>query len=103
VTTLRWTLSVLFGLPAGLLILLNWIDLIRWTRAHKAGESLSFAPPFLCGMVGAAACLLCPVSQVQFFAWCPLLLDPSIFGGIIFFRFVRLLRKYRSRNGRHSA
>lgn len=52
---LRWTLCLLRGIPAGLLILLNWISMILALRARR---SYSFAPPWLAGVGGALACLL---------------------------------------------
>jgi hypothetical protein len=95
---LRWVLCALLGLPAALLIMLNWADMVRWMKAHRAGQGFSFAPPYLCGITGAAACLLCPVSQVHYLAWCPLVLDPSILGGVIYIRTILLLRKLRTRH-----
>ena len=71
----RWTLCLLLGVPAVVLILLNWMSMIS---AVKDRRSYSFAPPWLCGVTGAVACLLCPVSQVQHLALSPLVLDPSI-------------------------
>ena len=45
-------------------------------RGHKGGHS--FAPPFLCGIAGAIACLVCPWPGVWQWAWLPPLLDLSI-------------------------
>ena len=42
------------------------------------GPTFSFAPPFLCGVAGALACLVCPWPGVWRWAWVPPLLDPSM-------------------------
>jgi hypothetical protein len=78
--TLRWAVSLIMGVPAALLIPLNWLSLAGWLvavrRGHKGG--LSFAPPFLCGIAGAVALLVCPRPGAWRWAWLPPLLDPSI-------------------------
>jgi hypothetical protein len=69
------------GVPAGLLIVGNWLTVIGalW-EAIRLGRSrnFSFCPPFLCGVFGAIACLVCPVPEVRSLAWLPLVADPSI-------------------------
>ncbi|OWK45245.1 hypothetical protein FRUB_01576 [Fimbriiglobus ruber] len=68
------------GLPSALLILFNWLSVIGYGiaawRGHRGGHS--FAPPFLSGIAGAVACLVCPWSGAWWWAWVPLLTDPSI-------------------------
>jgi hypothetical protein len=75
-----WTLTLILGVPSALLIPLNWLSFVGWLiavrRGHKGGHS--FAPPFLCGIAGAVACLVCPWPGVWRWAWLPLVLDPSI-------------------------
>jgi len=80
VETLQWTACLILGVPSALLILLNWLSLIGYVLAvrsgHKGGHS--FAPPFLCGIAGAVACLVCPWPGAWRWAWVPPLADPSI-------------------------
>jgi hypothetical protein len=77
---MMWAVTLLLGVPSALLIPLNWLGFIGWMaavrRGHKGGYS--FAPPFLCGIAGAIACLVCPWPGVWRWAWVPLLLDLSI-------------------------
>jgi hypothetical protein len=77
---LRWTLTLTLGVPSALLLPLNWLALIGWAievrRGYRGGHS--FAPPFLCGVAGSVACLVCPWPGVWRWAWVPPLLDPSI-------------------------
>lgn len=77
---LQWTACLILGVPSALLIPLNWLSLVGWLiavrRGHKGGHS--FAPPFLCGIAGTVACLVCPWPNVWRWAWVPLLVDPSI-------------------------
>jgi hypothetical protein len=77
---LRWTITLILGVPSALLIPLNWLWFIGWVievrSGYKGGHS--FAPPFLCGVAGAVACLVCPWPGVRRWAWVPPLLDPSI-------------------------
>ena len=77
---LRWTITLILGMPSALLIPLNWLSFIGWAiavrRGYKGGHS--FAPPFLCGIAGAVACLVRPWPGVWRWAWVPPLLDPSI-------------------------
>jgi hypothetical protein len=77
---LLWTIPLILGVPSALLIPLNWLSFIGWVvavrRGHKGGHS--FAPPFLCGVAGAVACLACPWPGVWRWAWVPPFLDPSI-------------------------
>ena len=80
VETLQWAVCLILGVPSALLILLNWLSFIGYSvavrRGHKGGHS--FAPPFLCGVAGAVACLVCPLPGVWRWAWVAPLLDPSI-------------------------
>ncbi len=81
---LQWLACLILGVPSALLIPLNWLSFIGWViearRGHKVGHS--FAPPFLCGVAGAVACLVCPWPGVWRWAWAPPLLDPSILLGL---------------------
>ena len=80
VESLMWAITLILGVPFALLIPLNWLSFIGWViavrRGHRGGHS--FAPPFLCGIAGAIACLVCPWPGVWRWAWVPPLLDPSI-------------------------
>src|SRR5262249_56457659 len=85
------------GVPSALLSPLNWLSFIGWAVAvrggHKGGHS--FAPPFLCGVAGAVACLVCLWPGVWRWAWVPPLLDPSIvllFAAAVLHVVARLLR-----------
>ncbi len=77
---LQWAVTLVLGVPAALLISLNWLSFIGWVvavrRGHTGGHS--FAPPFLCGVAGAVACLVCPWPDAWRWSWVPPLLDPSI-------------------------
>ena len=77
---LRWTITLILGVPSALLIPLNWLSFIGWVIEMRRGSEggHSFAPPFLCGIAGAVACLVCPWPGVWSWAWVPPLLDPSI-------------------------
>ena len=81
VDALRWAVCLILGIPSALLIPLNWIIVIEAaievTRRGKS-RSFSFAPPFVCGIAGAIACVACPWPNVRSWAWLPPLLDPSI-------------------------
>ena len=71
--SLRWTLFLILAIPCGLLILLNWITFVRWMMKEKGKRgSFSFAPPWLCGVVGAIALLVSPNRLVQELAWVPI-------------------------------
>jgi hypothetical protein len=80
VEALQWTAGLILGVPFALLIPLNWLSFVGWLiavrRGHKGGHS--FAPPFLCGIAGAVACLVCPWPGVWRWAWAPPVVDPSI-------------------------
>lgn len=77
---LHWAACLILGVPSALLIPLNWLSFIGYSlavrRGYKGGHS--FAPPFLCGIAGAVACLICPWPGVRWWAWVPPLADPSI-------------------------
>src|SRR5688500_3434441 len=78
---LLWAVCLILGVPSALLILGNWLIVIGAgveAARHGKSKSFSFCPPFLCGIVGAAACLVCPVPGSWHWAWLPLLIDPSI-------------------------
>lgn len=70
-----WPAAYVLGVPSAVLIALNWAGLLE---SRRAGRSYSFAPPFLCGIVGAVACLVCPEPRVRSLAWVPLVADPSL-------------------------
>ncbi len=76
----QWAACLILGAPSALLIPLNWLSFVGWLiavrRGYKGGHS--FAPPFLCGIAGAVACLVCPWPGVWRWAWVPPLVDPSI-------------------------
>ena len=74
-SVLWWTLCLVLGVPASLLLFLNWGGLIDALRKRR---NFSFAPPWLCGLAGAVACWACPVEEVQAFWWLPLVIDASI-------------------------
>lgn len=66
---------------AALLILLNWVGFIGFLVARSrepARGGYSFAPPFICGPVLAAAWALCPGLALRPYAWLAILMDPSI-------------------------
>lgn len=77
---LLWTITLILAVPSALLIQLNWLSFISWAIARRRGNKggHSFAPPFLCGIAGAIACLVCPWPGVSRWAWVPLVLDLSI-------------------------
>ena len=77
---LQWTACLILGVPSALLIPLNWLSFIGWVIAVRRGHTggYSFAPPFLCGVAGAVACLVCPWPGVWRWAWVPPLLDLSM-------------------------
>jgi hypothetical protein len=80
VDALLWTIALILAVPSALLIPLNWLSFIGWAievrRGHKGGHS--FAPPYLCGIAGAIACLICPWHVMWQWAWLPPLVDLSI-------------------------
>ncbi len=69
------TISGVIMTLCGILILLNWASLIT---AIVKEQSTSFAPPFLCGVLGFFAGLAYPDARVSHFSWLFLLADPSI-------------------------
>lgn len=78
--TALWTVTLLLGVPSALLIPLNWLSVVGAMIEARHGRNghFSFAPPFLCGIAGAVACLVCPLPGVWRWAWIPPLIDPSI-------------------------
>ena len=72
---ISWIICLTLGVPCLLLIILNWLSMVD---AFRRGQSFSFCPPFLCGLLGAVACLICPLEEISSLAWLPLVLDPSI-------------------------
>ena len=77
---LQWAVCLILGVPSALLIPLNWLSFVGWVvavrRGHTGGHS--FAPPFLCGVAGAVALLVCHWPGAWQWAWVPPLADPSI-------------------------
>ena len=78
--TVAWAVCLLLGVPAALFTLFNWLSFVGYVIACLRGYSgsHSFAPPFLCGIMGAVTCLVCPLPGAWHWAWVPLLIDPSI-------------------------
>ena len=74
---LRWLLCIFIGAPCALALVCNWLCLIG---AFQTKKPTSLVFPFIAGLLGAAACLICPVERVQWFAWCPVVLDVGILG-----------------------
>jgi formate hydrogenlyase subunit 3/multisubunit Na+/H+ antiporter MnhD subunit len=74
---LRWLVCILMGVPCALALVGNWLFLIGtlWTK-----KPTSMVFPFIAGLLGAAACLICPVERVQWLAWYPVVLDVGILG-----------------------
>ena len=66
--------SVIMAL-CGVFILLNWAGLVH-AMVRKRGHS--FAPPFLCGILGFFAALAHPDALVNHFSWVYLVADPSM-------------------------
>ena len=73
----RWTLCIFIGAPSVLVLAANWLFLIGTVRTRKP-TSLVF--PFISGLLGTTACLICPVEGVQWFAWLPVVLDVGVLG-----------------------
>ena len=77
---LQWAACLFLGVTAALLIPLQWFCLVGLLiakgRGHGGGVSLVF--PFVGGVAGALACVVCPGSGVLHWSWLLLLLDPSI-------------------------
>jgi hypothetical protein len=81
VDALLWAVCMLLGVPSALLIPLNWLSFVGWVVESARGKrpgGFVFCPPYLCGVAGAIACLVCPWPGVWRWAWVPPLLDPSI-------------------------
>ncbi len=80
VAALLWAACLILAVPSALLIPLNWLSFVGWLIEARRGRkrNFSFAPPFLCGIAGAIACLICPWPDVWRWAWVPPLIDPSI-------------------------
>lgn len=66
--------NVILG-GCALLALLNWMGLFGaiWQK-----RSYSFAPPLLCGVVGAFVVGFHPDVALRRYFWIPLFLDPSV-------------------------
>ncbi|MBX9584706.1 MAG: hypothetical protein K2X87_30755 [Gemmataceae bacterium] len=62
---------LILGVPAALLIVLNWVGLIA---ALRTGRGYSTVPGVF-GAAGALACRVCPAEAVRSLWWLPLLLD----------------------------
>ncbi len=78
---LLWAVCLILGVPCALLIIGNWLIVIGAgveTIRHSKSKSFSFCPPFLCGIVGGVAVLVCPWPGSWRWAWLPLILDPSV-------------------------
>jgi hypothetical protein len=78
---IRWILCILFAIPV-VFMLPNWMLFVSkaW-EATRTGQSrpFSFALPFIPGVAGVLAVLLCPTPGAGKWAWLPLVLDASIF------------------------
>lgn len=74
VDTLRLFGSLSLGFLSALIIVCNGAGVIS---ASRAGRSTSVVP-WLGGVLGVGACLMCPYQIVWWFAWVPLILDFSI-------------------------
>lgn len=70
-----WVPGILIGVCA-VFMLFNWVGLIGAMIGRS--KSHSFAPPYLCGVLGAIALLAWPGRSLQWWAIVPLLADPSI-------------------------
>ena len=66
--------NILLGLCA-LFAVLNWGSIVVAVRTKT---STSFAPPFLCGLIGAAVLAFHPNDSLHPYFWVALVLDPSI-------------------------
>ena len=76
---LRWTIFAVLGAFGGLLIVGNWSVFVgawlEWLPRKPKGAGYSLIP--LGGLFAAIACVVCPVSRVQSFAWLPVVIDPG--------------------------
>jgi hypothetical protein len=89
VEAMLWAVTLILGVPSALLIPLNWLMFVSWAVESARGKrtgNFSFCPPFICGVAGAVACLVCPWPGVSWWAWVPPLIDPSI--ALLFAAFV---------------
>jgi hypothetical protein len=71
----RWTGFVVLVSLFGLIMFGNWLCMFGTLCSRKP---TSFVFPFFCGPLCALAWLLCPDEEVRWFAWVPLVLDPTI-------------------------
>jgi hypothetical protein len=77
----RLAVCVLLAVPFALLALGNWLTVVgALVEAIRQGKSRTFSLclPFLGGIAGAFACVVCPWPGAWHWVWLPLLLDPSI-------------------------
>ena len=74
---IRWVACVGLGGLFGLGLLGNWSGIL-FVTLKKPKKPISLIFPFVCGPMCAVACLLCPDARVRSLAWCPLLLDPTV-------------------------
>ncbi len=72
-------------------IVLNWLSFIAFLIKKPEGN-FSFAPPFICGVLGAIATFVAIENHAFWFATAFLLLDPSI-GLSLGFLALKQLRK----------
>ncbi len=86
--TFRWVLCLILAVPAALCILGNWgiaaANTVESRRAANRQAHHSSFIPWLGGLLGAVACLICPDADVRSFAWLPLVLDLSIVVTVVF-------------------
>ncbi|WP_457322645.1 hypothetical protein [Roseateles sp. P5_E11] len=87
-----WVFNFGLGVCA-LLIVANWGSLID---AAFRKRSLSFAPPFLSGLLATLLIAMHPDVEVRAFWWLPLLLDPSIAFALSATAVMALVRRLRA-------
>jgi len=73
---IAWTATFVL---TGLALLIIAANLVAGILAERRGRNYS-AFPFVAGILGCAACLVCPLSIIKYFAWVPLLADYTIPG-----------------------
>jgi hypothetical protein len=79
----------------GIIITLNWFELI--SAMIKKNRNLSFAPPFLCGILASVTAYFHSNVLISNYFYFPLLLDPSI-GFLILSYTFQYFKKFSSRN-----